>query len=652
MLIHNLRAILKCCFVLVILGTSLCGIEAVSLAIPVESHRLAVVPFTGLQVDSDYRPHQLVTAGVRANISSPLICGTFLFDTGASGSFVSASFAQKLDTPQYQAASVSINHISAPEVQKATKAAALEIGVLNIQHPVFHILPDQELTLGNDQKIDGILGADLWSSFAVQVNFTRSQIVFTIPVAETLSYDTLNQNPVLLSPAGIAAQGFGSAFSIPMIEYGGSFLTDASVRNGSSAATDLMVIDSGSDITFLSHQVTQKLNLQTISQQRTISFPGIQETTDLAWLPSFISGSLKLNDLLVRSNAENQVGSILGLDILSNYDVLFDFPHKRMYLKPRTDLQVVTSHQYKAASSTQRQQWTRSKLIITYPTSTIDVGLAISYVPTVQGLPITQGWPNEVVVQTPFLLSSNVKNTFICDELAKQWNVTPQVLLGDSGKPRLLFGKAVRVVTLSKLHISGTSGKIKLGVLPAEGLLRYTNNPSLQGVVGASFLFMHPLLMDATTQTWFILTHLDPEDLPSLEMSDAVVVDILDPDGDGIPAVAVQQQQGAAHCTDTMTLATGSPFTLLSAQAAKTLALTPEPQKLKYGVGKDSILFNQAHLSQLSIGGVALQNVPVAYPITAMPDGFYPRLGMNVISKLRLLVDAPNKKMYVKKAGK
>ena len=34
-----------------------------------------------------------------------------------------------------------------------------------------------------------------------------------------------------------------------------------------------------------------------------------------------------------------------------------------------------------------------------------------------------------------------------------------------------------------------------------------------------------------------------------------------------------------------------------------------------------------------------------------MPEYFSPRLGMDVISRLRLLIDTPAKKLYVKKAG-
>jgi hypothetical protein len=61
--------------------------------------------------------------------------------------------------------------------------------------------------------------------------------------------------------------------------------------------------------------------------------------------------------------------------------------------------------------------------------------------------------------------------------------------------------------------------------------------------------------------------------------------------------------------------------------------------------------FSFAVLSSLLPNGVVLKDVLVADSIGAMPKNFYPRLGMNVISKLRLRVDAPAKKMYVKKAS-
>jgi hypothetical protein len=59
------------------------------------------VPFTALQIDANYRPHQLITIGIRKDLSSPVIPATFLFDTGTNTTLIAASLAEKLGLPQY-----------------------------------------------------------------------------------------------------------------------------------------------------------------------------------------------------------------------------------------------------------------------------------------------------------------------------------------------------------------------------------------------------------------------------------------------------------------------------------------------------------------------------------------------------------------------
>ena len=91
-------------------------------------------------------------------------------------------------------------------------------------------------------------------------------------------------------------------------------------------------------------------------------------------------------------------------------------------------------------------------------------------------------------------------------------------------------------------------------------------------------------------------------------MDDAAALDLLTPDGNGVPACVVQVKQGGQK-SGTLTLATGSPFTLLSAATAQALKLKPDPKKLKYSTGADVATFSQTHVSQLVIGNVVLRDV-------------------------------------------
>lgn len=631
-----------------------CAVGSISMVTSkVSNYRLVTIPFSALQGDGTFRPHQIITVGVQKNFSSPVMPATFIFDTGTDGTCISASLAERLGLPQFNV-TLKYGNYGDPTPQAATaiKAASLEVGGLRINNFIFIIRPDQQLSGTVGQPIDGILGLNFLSSFVTRIDFTHSQITFTVPAATTLSYDTLSQHPVELSSSQIAEQGFDQALVIPLTANRGEFLVSIVLRNGKTVTTDTLLIDSGGADTCLSQPAAHKLNLVTVFALPTTSVFG-KHMDNYAWLSGLMCGDVKLSNLLISSQGANtQIAPHLGLDVLANYDVLLDAPHRKMYLKPRQDLQAVTSRQYAAAFPIERRQWAQKTLIVIYPTTTGNYSFAIPYDLTPNGLPLAQVRPDFVTPPVPFLLKSNTDNIFMSDALAHQWRITTKIALDDAGKPHLQNGQIIHLATVPALRVAGVTADMQVGVFPAGVLQSYDSHLSTPGIIGANLLFARPLLMDPATQTWMqFVASLSPEDLTSQKMADAAVVDILDPDGDGIPALAVQVQQSTTQFTDTMTLATGSPFTLVSAKAAQALKLMPEPQKLTYGTGKDMTVFNRAHLSHLSIGGVVLKDVLIAYPDGAMPDGFYPRLGMNVISKLRLLVDAPAKKLYVKKAG-
>lgn len=623
-------------------------------AAPLNSYRSVTIPFTALQSDNDFAPHQVVTVLIRKDKLSPAVSAKFVFDTGTSWCAITSSLADKLNLTRHRIhGQIGGNLMFDGVTGLAVTPASLDVGTLQVRSCPLLILSSRQPTTIAEQPIDGILGANFWSSFVVHLDFAHSQITFTVPAVNPLPFDKLNQNPVFVPESEIARQGFGTALAVPVLTFAGGTYAAASLNNGPTDTPDFLLVDSGSDASFLSKPTQRKLNLRSIG---TGTFSGIGERSadNKAWLPGLTCGALKLNNLVVYlAVAPNlpQSSSILGLDILANYDILWDFPHQKMYLNPRSDLRAVTTHQYQAAPPVQRQQWAKKKLIIRYPAVSNNFGFAVLYTSTPDGLPLAQVRPDAKTPFSSFLLKSNTHNVFVSSALSDQWRLAVHAPLDDAGKPQLLLRKEPFSQThVANLLIGSLSIHGDLIVLSADSLLSWASYESVPGIVGAAVIFGVPVLMDPATQTWVFLNTLKPEDLAGLNMANAAVLDILDPDSDGIPALAVQVHQGAAQFTDTMTLATGSPFTLLSVKAAQALKLTPEPQKLTYGAGKDTTVFNQAHLSQLSIGGVVLKDVVVAYPVGAMPKDFYPRLGMNVISQLRLLVDAPAKKMYVKKA--
>ena len=629
------------------------------------THVAVTVPFTAPQEDRFYRPHQLVTVELKKDPLATALQGTFMFDTGSNCSCISATVARKLGGGQFLAQGIS--GLKSPLLEKPVwlQVPRVQVGGLIIEDVPLRVFPDEMLRVGPSHRIDGILGSDFCRSLVVHLDFARGQITFIVP-SQTLLYSALDSAPVMLSPEEIAGQGFARAQVVSLIHFNGFSWASTRLRGQRQVADALLLIDSGSDTTMLSEQAAWQLKLAPVSSQNYAEPLAAVSNGDYAdvtgayiastgWLPSLQSDGLKIDDLLVLwpSSPRVDFNARLGLDVLANYDILLDFPHRKMYLKLRTDLQAVTSHQYEAASAVQRRQWALGRPIITYPTNNSLDSFAIPYELNGSGLPITQVRPNPEAPSVPFLLKTNLTDSYITEMLAADWGLSSKPGMTTGGTPLTFEGKTLPMVTVPHLRVGGAQGSFPFAVLSAALSLRAASGLPIEGVLGANSILSGPLLMDPHTQAWMFFAPnlpMGPDDLKSVEMDDAATLDLLTPNGNGVPACVVQVKQGGQQQSETLILATGSPFTLLSTATARALKLTPEPQKLKYSAGTDVATFNQARVSQLAFGNVILRDVLVVYPDGAMSDSFSPRLGMDVISRLRLLVDTPAKKLYAKKA--
>ena len=629
------------------------------------THVAVTVPFTAPQEDRFYRPHQLVTVELKKDPLATALQGTFMFDTGSNCSCISATVARKLGGGQFLAQGIS--GLKSPLLEKPVwlQVPRVQVGGLIIEDVPLRVFPDEMLRVGPSHRIDGILGSDFCRSLVVHLDFARGQITFIVP-SQTLLYSALDSAPVMLSPEEIAGQGFARAQVVSLIHFNGFSWASTRLRGQRQVADALLLIDSGSDTTMLSEQAAWQLKLAPVSSQNYAEPLAAVSSGDYAdvtgayiastgWLPSLQSDGLKIDDLLVLwpSSPRVDFNARLGLDVLANYDILLDFPHRKMYLKLRTDLQAVTSHQYEAASAAQRRQWALGRPIITYPTNDSLDSFAIPYELNGSGLPIAQVRSEAGGLPTPFLLKTNLSDSYLIEPLATKWGLVQRPGIMDNGTPLTVNGHPLSMVTVPHLRVGGSLMNSSLVVLSPVLSLQAASGLSVEGVLGANALLQGPLLMDPHTQTWMLFAPnqpMGPDDLKSVEMDDAATLDLLTPNSNGVLACVVQVKQGGQQQLETLTLATGSPFTLLSTATARALKLTPEPQKLKYSVGTDVATFNQARVSQLAFGNVVLRDVLVAYPDGATSDSFSPRLGMDVISRLRLLVDTPAKKLYAKKA--
>jgi predicted aspartyl protease len=116
----------------------------------------------------------------------------------------------------------------------------------------------------------------------------------------------------------------------------GRWYVEAQVANEGMTANEAMVLDTGSNITQISDTTAQILHLATTGQQQQHNSYG----TDIVSQANI--GTLRLGDLTLSGTTVSvspisiSEPPILGMDILSGYRVLIDFPAKKMYLQPNT----------------------------------------------------------------------------------------------------------------------------------------------------------------------------------------------------------------------------------------------------------------------------------------------------------------------------
>lgn len=109
--------------------------------------------------------------------------------------------------------------------------------------------------------------------------------------------------------------------------------------------------------------------------------------------------------------------------------------------------------------------------------------------------------------------------------------------------------------------------------------------------------------------------------------------------------VYVNADFGSGH-TERMRVDTGAVHSGISAQMAKTLGVTPI-SKGKMTTLYGLVQFARAKIPSLSIGPLKLGEVLVEYPVKKQPE-FPALLGQDILTRYRIVLDIPNKKLYLK----
>ena len=253
----------------------------------------------------------------------------FMADTGTSFCIISPEIAKQLNfTLQPAFLSNGQPLFWKGKQGKVTLAPRFKISNVTFANKVpFQVLPDQDFMLDpkapDDTRYDGIVGTNLLQHFAVLIDASQHQFGLCLPGNLYLKQ--------------VADFGLTQPYVVPIVEKGdGRWYVEAQVINDGMTANESMVLDTGSDFTQISDTAAQALHLKIVGQQQQVN----AYRTRVVGISSV--GALRLGNLelsgpsVVAGPISTNEPPILGMNILSGFRVLIDFPAKKMYLQSNT----------------------------------------------------------------------------------------------------------------------------------------------------------------------------------------------------------------------------------------------------------------------------------------------------------------------------
>ena len=265
----------------------------------------------------------------------PLLIGRsllhFLVDTGAAFSILSPEMAKRLHLKLQPA----VLDDGTPYLFKGKQASQVLLSTIKISnltitidHGPFRVLNDQNSMLfpsltSDDVGFDGVLGANVLEHFSVLLDASQHLIGFCLPGNLDLSQ--------------VGQAGFTAPYLVPITQKDGFwFVTVQLTNNGISQSQDL-AIDTGSNETVISDTAAAHLGLKVSQAQKATNVYSDNVAVGASSVDVIDIGGIMLNGHAIGVAPVSKLEPpVLGMDILSGYRVLIDFPAKKMYLQPIT----------------------------------------------------------------------------------------------------------------------------------------------------------------------------------------------------------------------------------------------------------------------------------------------------------------------------
>ncbi len=278
------------------------------------------VPSTNLEVGGVTSSTPVVAACIGT------INVTFLVDTGTGNTAITPSLAKRLGlTPKsLLPPGQTVNDFGRPV--DAVTVSNMVLGDIHFTPEQVEVYP-QSTWDRTGIKQDGILGLNFLQMCMVEFDFPHHKLTFLNQFAVT---------PEVRAQAGYDASSYTA--DITKDEYG-FYKTNLVMANGANRVTEAAVVDTGSSSTQISAKAATALHLSATGSPTDHRVERKAQPITPSRVEGLQVGLLKLLNAAVgypeKDEAEGiGVGTVLGMDILSGYRVLLDFPGKKMYLQP------------------------------------------------------------------------------------------------------------------------------------------------------------------------------------------------------------------------------------------------------------------------------------------------------------------------------
>ena len=254
-------------------------------------------------------------------------------------------------------------------------------------------------------------------------------------------------------------------------------------------------------------------------------------------------------------------------------------------------------------------------------------------------------------IEGNFIFNTGLSRMTLSDEIAKRLKLDIKPAIGGNGKPIIEDGVQAKMVTVQHGQLNTFPlTQIRALVVKSDKMLAFYEQP-VDGIIGANLASAFATLIDFQrhTLTFYYGAPLTVEDLKNADMDNAIALPLVTPtknyDGDLLVAVRVRFNDAEE---EDLVIDTGAADTMVSSELAAKLKLRSSAQGSKDFILGKSVKVNKAKVSTLKFGNNTLNNLTVKYPQDVKEKNYCPHLGLDVLTKFRVLLDIPGKKLYIK----